>query len=275
MTHEALSPNSRVEAPPTPEIKERYRLVDTGAIAIFGEEGAGKSNLAGKLAELLDARLLKGGEDMRIKAGGTSGTIGYIERSLSDDINLDEKQKRNMISSNPNNPLVNESRLSGFIATGIMQEDPSKKIIRINVTAPSRIRMARIRKRALEEWEEKKIKLSGFLNRGFVTDDEFARLKDVLEAQKHELSIGKIRVKEKDRRQRDQAQWTEEFSDLEGRDPLNPGTKINGQKLYDLTVSTGKRSKAETLEFVKNWLLANGHMVKDGNPDQVDQPKVA
>ena len=151
MTHEVLSPNSRTEASPTPEIKERYRLVDTGAIAIFGEEGAGKSNLAGELAKLLDARLLKGGEDMRIKAGGTSGTIGYIERSLSDDISLDEKQKQDMISSNPDNPLVNESRLSGFIATGIMQEDPSRKIIRINVTAPSKIRMARIRKRALEE----------------------------------------------------------------------------------------------------------------------------
>jgi len=275
MTHEVLSPNSRTEASPTPEIKERYRLVDTGAIAIFGEEGAGKSNLAGELAKLLDARLLKGGEDMRIKAGGTSGTIGYIERSLSDDISLDEKQKQDMISSNPDNPLVNESRLSGFIATGIMQEDPSRKIIRINVTAPSKIRMARIRKRALEEWGEKKIKLFDFLNRGFVTDDEFARLADTLEAQKRELSIDKIRVKEKDRRQRDQAQWTEEFPELEGRDPLNPGTRINGEKLYDLTISTRKRSKAETLEFVVNWLIANGDMVKDGDPDLVDQPKVA
>jgi len=275
MTHEVLSPNSRTEASPTPEIKERYRLVDTGAIAIFGEEGAGKSNLAGELAKLLDARLLKGGEDMRIKAGGTSGTIGYIERSLSDDISLDEKQKQDMISSNPDNPLVNESRLSGFIATGIMQEDPSRKIIRINVTAPSKIRMARIRKRALEEWGEKKIKLFDFLNRGFVTDDEFARLADTLEAQKRELSIDKIRVKEKDRRQRDQVQWTEEFPELEGRDPLNPGTRINGEKLYDLTISTRKRSKAETLEFVVNWLIANGDMVKDGDPDRVDQPKVA
>ena len=275
MTHEVLSPNSRTEASPTPEIKERYRLVDTGAIAIFGEEGAGKSNLAGELAKLLDARLLKGGEDMRIKAGGTSGTIGYIERSLSDDISLDEKQKQDMISSNPDNPLVNESRLSGFIATGIMQEDPSRKIIRINVTAPSKIRMARIRKRALEEWGEKKIKLFDFLNRGFVTDDEFARLADTLEAQKRELSIDKIRVKEKDRRQRDQVQWTEEFPELEGRDPLNPGTRINGEKLYDLTISTRKRSKAETLEFVVNWLIANGDMVKDGDPDLVDQPKVA
>ena len=58
MTHETLMPVDAMEASKTPENLERYRLINIGSIAIFGEEGAGKSNLSEALAQALNARLL-------------------------------------------------------------------------------------------------------------------------------------------------------------------------------------------------------------------------
>src|SRR3989344_1607133 len=133
MARETLQPPVKsVEIGSTPESIERYRMVDAGTVAIFGEEGAGKSNLAEALALALSARLLQGGQIMREMSGGTHGTIGYLERPLSVDKNFDHQQIDMMIEATPDNPLIDESRLAGFLATTQLPEEI--KIVRINVT---------------------------------------------------------------------------------------------------------------------------------------------
>src|SRR3990167_843411 len=219
-----------VESQGSPESLERYRLVEAGTIAIFGEEGAGKSILAKGLALALNARLFEGGKDMREKSGGTIGTIGYQERPIQVDKELDIRQIDMMVEAIPDNPLVNESRLSGFLATYIPD---GIKIIRINVTAPAIIRMRRIKKRALEEWEKDKKKLKIFYDRGLVSREEFERMGEELAYKRVQLTIPKIWHEETKRRKNDIKQWTEAWPSLEGKDPLNPGTRINGERLWD------------------------------------------
>ena len=62
---ETLRHTEKTEAVSSPEIKPEYELVNVGTIAIFGEEGAGKSNLSEVLAKALNARLLQGGQIVR------------------------------------------------------------------------------------------------------------------------------------------------------------------------------------------------------------------
>ena len=256
MTHETLMPVDAMEASKTPENLERYRLISIGSIAIFGEEGAGKSNLSEALAQALNARLLQGGQIVRELTGGTHGTIGYLERPVSVDKNFDQQQIDLMREATPDDPLVNESRLSGLM----IRINPDIRAVAICLTAPAKKRMSRIRKRALEEWESKKDQLLQIYLNNEIPLEEFEDMGQKLVDEKGQLTIAKIHEKEKKRREEDIRQWTEAWSELGGKDPLNPGTKINGQKLHDLTISTGKRSKAETLRFVLNWLLENGHI---------------
>ena len=149
---ETLRHTEKTEAVSSPEIKPEYELVNVGTIAIFGEEGAGKSNLSEVLAKALNARLLQGGQIVREATGGTHGTIGYQERPISVDKNFDQQQIDMMREATPENSLINESRLSGLM----IRINPDIKAVAICVTAPARKRMSRIRKRALEEWETKK-----------------------------------------------------------------------------------------------------------------------
>lgn len=258
----------------SPDQTPEYRLTGVGSVAVFGDEGAGKSNLANSLALLLGAELFEGGKTMRQQSGGTSGTIGYLERDESTDRNLDRTQIDKMTKASPENPLVNESRLSGFLATQTMNENPDVRIVRINITAPTRIRASRIRKRAIEEWETKKEELiSDFLQEKMGLE-EFERCGDILAEEKNELTIDKIKQKEKDRRVRDISRWTQVWPQLDGRDPLNPGTRINGQRLYDITASTGKRTKAETLAFIIQLLVEKGYIEKipNNSPADIEEP---
>lgn len=262
MTHETLIPAAAKEIGNSPEEHVRYRFIDAGTIALSGEEGAGKSTLARSMAAALNARLFEGGKTMRELKGGTSATVGFQDRDVSVDQWLDLQQITLMSESSPQKPLVNESRLAGFLALYVPNEG---KVIRINVTAPAKERMRRIRKRALEDWAEKKNQLLNQYLRGLFSEEEFKSLVDELDIEKDQLTIERIRHKEVGRRQEDIKQWTKVWPRLEGKDPLNPGTKIDGKRLYDLSVSTGKKSKAETLERVLNWLLENGHIERIGN----------
>ena len=257
MTPERLRSEQKETVGP-PEMVARYRLKTAGTIAIYGEEGAGKSNLSERLAKALGARTLAGGKEIRTKLGGSTATVGFQKRPLSVDQDYDSYQHRLMTESNPNDPLVNESRLSGFIATRIMDEDPSIEIIRINITCPKRERIRRITKRAIDEWEEKKAGLLENFARGEIAFEEFEARTQELTEERKELTFVRINQKETVRRKSDSLQWAEEWPELSGKDVLNPGTKIDGKRLYDLTLSTGKRTKKETFDFVINWLWENG-----------------
>ncbi len=139
------------ETPPSPE---KFRpLVDV--ITISGPAGTGKTVVGERLANLYGMDFVKAGQIFRNEHRSRTGeeVIGYAERDIDIDRNLDEMQAdiiRNAASAE--RKVILEGRLAHVIATEVIVDDVlhGKKrpdIFRVLFTADPMIRALRVQKR--------------------------------------------------------------------------------------------------------------------------------
>lgn len=264
-----------------PELLDSYEInPDSGyvGIAIQGDNGSGTTVLKKALAAIIKGTgSHEGGTTMREKAGATSSDIGVQKLTVEDDIEHDKRQLEKMDSATAENPLINESHLSGLIA-----KKSKKKFIVFNLTAPAKIRMKRVQDRKLRDikWYQRRAQVDEAYSKGLLSKKEKKDQIRLLSYERNKYSLGKITRAERNRRKEDIARWTQAHPELAGQDPANPGTMINNEHLGDFNISTGNLTQDDvqrlvlTILYEKDIIRPVGEQKKsssreDNNPNEV------
>lgn len=220
---------TRKETPPTPEIW----IPNFGLLAIAGRSGTGKTSAANLLADLYGIphdpeHVQKVGTLFRLQFA--TPVIGYQPRGIEIDKQMDDAIANRMKTCSIDDPGILEGRLTGVIRSEILEElDPQARIITLLFTAPTDTRIRRIAKRQRE------------------IDPS--------------LTFKKVKHQTQERELKDLEQWTVLHPHLKGKDPFHSGlSDEKGRKIYDLVVHTGDKTVDEVVEYIHNWLKANGYV---------------
>ncbi len=220
--------------PELPKNPEKYAIY-FGGLTISGRSGTGKTKLAEDLQRELNVpHFYKTGELFRqiIEEQLGEEVIGYQERNLNLDRELDTKQRQLLKNASAANPLILEGRLAGFITNQLrneaeMDQNEKPNIVTILLTAKSEERYRRILKRQ--------------------------RLQDP------SLTFHKIQKLTREREKTDRVQWEKLHPELEGIDIFNPANKLaNGEPMYDLIVNTNHQTTRKVLQEVLTELKKRG-----------------
>ena len=247
-----------------PKQEATLRLINgIRAIIIFGRVGVGQSNLGENVASCLGgADLQDVGQKIRTATGNTSGTTKFMPREVSIDHDFDEDQKRWIREASSDTPVVIVAKLGGYNALNLMLEDPLIKTVRVLVTCGRDEAMRRVRSRKLDEIDRDYKKLDTQLGLGEIDSDRYTEELNELFIRQAEATPERILHETQERERRDFEQWANAYPELAGIDVYNPGVHVlisgEEQSLYDLTVSTAKRSKRESADYLADKLVENG-----------------
>ena len=247
-----------------PKQEATLRLINgIRAIIIFGRVGVGQSNLGENVASCLGgADLQDVGQKIRTATGNTSGTTKFMPREVSIDHDFDEDQKRWIREASSDTPVVIVAKLGGYNALNLMLEDPLIKTVRVLVTCGRDEAMRRVRSRKLDEIDRDYKKLDTQLGLGEIDSDRYTEELNELFIRQAEATPERILHETQERERKDFEQWANAYPELAGIDVYNPGVHVlisgEEQSLYDLTVSTAKRSKRESADYLADKLVENG-----------------
>lgn len=254
-----------------PKQEASLRLINgTRAIIIFGRIGVGQSNLGENVASCLGGvALYDGGGKIRTATGNTSGTTEFMPRNLSLDYDIDEAQKKLIRLASPDKPVVIVAKLGGYNALKLMLEEPLIKVVRVLATCGREEAMRRVRKRKLDEINTDREKLDVQLYLGEIIADEYAEKTNELFIRQKDANPEKILHETQERERRDLTQWAKAYPELAGTDIFNPEAQvtIKGKKisLYDIRVSTTKRTKRQSADFLADKLVETGFAARAEN----------
>lgn len=250
-----------------PKQEATLRLINgTRAIIIYGRIGVGQSNLGESVAKCLGGVTLKdGGREIRAATGNTPGTTKFMPRDVSVDNDIDKTQKELIRQASSDRPVVIVAKLGGYNALMLMLEDPSIKVVRVLVTCSRDEAMKRVRRRKLDEITNDHKKLDMQLGLGKVDSDEYAIKLAELYIRQADADPERILDETQERERKDFEQWAMAYPEIAGIDVFDPGAYvlINGdknrkQRLYDIRVSTTKRSKKQSASFLADKLVEKG-----------------
>lgn len=250
-----------------PKQEASLRLInETRAIIIFGRIGVGQSNLGKNVASCLGGvALYDGGRKVRAATGNTSATTEFMPRDLSLDYDIDEAQKKLIRQASPDKPVVIVAKLGGYNALKLMLEEPLIKVVRVLATCGREEAMRRVRRRKVGEINEAREKLDEQLGLEEINTDEYTEKINELFIKQAEAYPERIRHETQGRERRDLKQWAKAYPELAGIDVFNPevhvlisGQKNEKQSLYDIRVSTTKRSPRQSADFLADKLVENG-----------------
>ena len=250
-----------------PKQEATLRLINgTRAIIIFGRIGVGQSNLGENVSQCLGGVPLKdGGRDIRTVTGNTPATTKFMPRDVSVDHDIDKTQKELIRQASSDRPVVIVAKLGGYNALRLMHEDPTIKVVRILVTCSRDEAVKRVRRRKLNEITDDHKKLDMQLGLGEVDSDEYAVRLAELYVRQADATPERILHETQERERRDFEQWAKAYPEIAGIDVFDPGALIlvNGDKnrrqsLYDIRVSTTKRSKRQSADFLADKLVEKG-----------------
>lgn len=235
----------------------------TRAIVIYGRIGVGQSNLGKNVASCLGGvAIYDGGRRIRAATGNTPGTTEFMPRDVSVDNNIDENQKRLIREASSDRPVVIVAKLGGYNALKLMLEDPSIKVVRVLVTCGRDEAMKRVKRRKHGEIAENRIQLDMRLDLGEIDSDEYAVQLAELFIRQQDANSLRILHETQERERWDSENWAKIYPEIAGIDVFNPGAfvYINGKKerLYDLTISTTRRSPRGSADFLADKLVENG-----------------
>lgn len=251
---------SVVEAEIAPELEARRIVLREPyvGIAISGKHGVGKTDIASLLLTALQARRFSGGERFRAQKGGDRSTVGFMDRSVSVDRDLDQEQLDFFGDLSTNTPGLDESNLSHFLATEFNEAESGRKIARILITCKRDIAAGRITRRALVKWQIRRNQLDQYLLDGLLSPDEYARLGEALDVEKKKLHTDKVAKVEHAREERDVIQFNKAHPELDGINPYEEQAVWRGKKLYDKAVSTSHKTQVEAVSEILDWLVESG-----------------
>lgn len=222
--------HQRVPYSELPPSKEQLELA-VAAITLSGPSGTGKTSAA----KILEQRIfettetnivfIKAGELFREKIKQISGQemLAYAERDFEADKWIDDIQADRIRGASLQNPLLLEGRLAGVIAREQKNKMPDLSVVSILFTARPSTRYLRILKREKAD----------HLN----------------------LTFKDIRRLTTEREKGDLARWREMHPQLKGVNPFSPAN-------YDLAVDTGQLTPEGVADFIINWFVENGYLIK-------------
>lgn len=224
------------------ELRQKYEIVPvelfkfTGeGITFSGPSGTGKTTMAVEVAaryQFQPGRIIKVGVSMRDELGEMLG-----KRPLSKDVDVDEMQSLMIRNASKDNKFIMEGRLSGIINARIAKEFRSKGKEPPNVIAILLI---------CEEMERMK-RLNYRHNKDYQNDQKTL-----------EQTIREERAREKD----DLNRWRGAHSDWNLRNPFNPGLKLDGRKVYSITIDTTGKSIYDGILELDQRLLKMRYLEK-------------
>lgn len=248
----------------TPKPEATLHLINgTRAVIIFGRVGVGQSNLGENVASCLGGAVLQDiGQKIREATGNTPGTTKFMPRDVSIDHDFDEDQKRWIREASADTPVVIVAKLGGYNALNLMLENPLIKTARVLVTCGRHEAMRRLTRRKVNEIDDDHKKLDIRLGLGEIDSDRYTEELNELFIRQAEATPERILHETQERERRDFEQWAQAYPELAGVDVFNPGAHvlISGveQSLYDLRVSTTKRGKRESADYLADKLVENG-----------------
>jgi hypothetical protein len=206
--------------------------------------------------------LYDGGREIRAATGNTPGTTEFMPRTVGVDHNIDETQKNLVRQASSDAPVVIVAKLGGYNALNLMLENPLIKTVRVLVTCGRDEAIKRLTRRKLIEIDDDHKKLDIRLGLGEIDSDSYTDELNELFIKQAEATIERILHETQGREKRDFEQWANAYPELAGIDVFNPGAHvlINGeiQSLYDLTVSTTKRGKRQSADYLADKLVESG-----------------
>ncbi len=247
-----------------PKQEASLRLINgTRAVIIFGRNGVGQSNLGENVASCLGGvTLYDGGRKIRAATGNTPGTTEFMPREVSLDYNIDETQKRLIKQASPDTPVVIVAKLGGYNALKLMLENPSIKVVRVLATCGRDEAVRRITRRKISEITQDYEKLNTQLGLGEIDSDEYTEKLNELFIRQAEAVRERILHETQEREREDFKQWAKAYPELAGVDVFDPGAHVlikgHKQSLYDIRVSTTKRGKRQSADFLADKLVEAG-----------------
>lgn len=233
--------------PPEGEKKHEQYELHVGGFTISGRSGTGKTRLSEGLSEALSIpNVVKTGNLFRemVKREQGGEVVGFKERDLSIDEKLDEKQRELITEATPDNPIILEGRLAGFLSSQMRHGEnvPTPNVVTLLLTGNSETRFRRILNRQREK--------------------------------EPGLSLRKARELSREREKKDREQWQILYPDLHGIDPFSPTNRDkDGKPMYDIIVDTNNKSQGDVLKEVLGRLEEAGYIRKKDLVDEV-QPGV-
>lgn len=204
---------------------ELFNFLGAG-ITISGPSGTGKTTVGIEISvryQLPSSRFVKVGAGLREELGEK------LDRPIAKDISVDDLQALMMKEANRENPFVLEGRLSGIIRARIAKEFREKgremqPIVSVLLICEEKERMRRLNAR----------------------DNKGRRTKRTLEKTKREE-----RKREKD----DIKKWKLAHPDWNLKNPFNPGLKLDGKKVYQITIDTTNKENKTIKEAIYDVIL--------------------
>jgi len=259
-----LQEDGRLVLPEHLALRERVLGGKIGTIIIGGDAGTGTSGLARSIRD-----------ELGISPENTF-LVGQVKRQFKNlnpetetllDRMIDAKQENSILTTNPSNPAIVESRLGPYWLSQARTTNPALSLtaISIELTAPKDTRIRRIRIRSIDDSiiDTQEDLVDAY--RDGASADAVTAILERLNALKTERVLaprdGKLRefslasiTRKEERRKRDDVERFKDtypwFRDLDIRDPFFPDVTAYGKKVYDVSIPTQDLNQKQVVQEV-------------------------
>ena len=216
-----------------PVAKEKWKI-NAALVIIIGKPGTGKTITANKMKEMYGLKIYKAGQNIRTESGANTAQVQYVDRPVAEDLSIDKQQIEIIRNSTPENPKLIESHLGAWLAFQYRQEN-KYPIVVIKLEGEEEKRHTRLQKRLKEAGES--------------------------------LSLAEIARREKERAEKDRAQWAEAYPDHPELKTFDPYDDAFLDPRVDFTINTSNLTVEQTQSAIHEKLQER-KMVEPKKPEE-------